>query len=304
MHRWVRLRILGAMSNRKSRGSEFVYGALFVSILAVACGDERIRKPIDMSLNRVGLAVLAPGLLDDADEMQAYLEAFPHNDYAITRVPGLGLFYLDDNPALVKQTLKTGQRWEAGLQAVMEGYVRENSVVLDVGAHIGSHTIALAKWVGSEGVVYAFEPQRKIYRELVKNVELNKLENVIPLRFAVGAEHDVIEMISVLGHDGLARVGKGGETAELRTIDSFNFHNVSLIKIDVEEYEGPVLMGAMETIRAWHPAIIVEILGTTVYDQAPYETRRSIDRTRQLFKELDYDLTYISGADYLGLYGG
>ena len=165
-------------------------------------------------------------------------------------------------------------------------------------------TISLARSVGPQGVVYAFEPQRKIYRELVKNIELNQLQNVVPLRFAVGAEPGVIEMVSVAGRDGLARVGQGGEEAELRTIDSFGFKNVSLIKIDVEEYEGHVLTGALETIRTWHPVIVVEILGTTIYDQVSPDTRRSIDRTRKIFKDLDYDLEYISGADYLGTFGG
>lgn len=292
------MRILAAMSSSR-RGSPFF--ALVGCMAAIACSVE---KPIDISMNRVSADVLAPDLIDDAEEIKTYIEAFPLNDYLITRVPGVGLFFLDDNPALVKEALRSGQPWEPGLQEVMDSHIRPNSVVLDVGAHIGSHTLPLAKAVGADGIVYAFEPQRKIYRELVKNIELNNLENVVPLRFAVGAEHGIVEMVSVAGRDGLARVGKGGEEAELRTIDSFGFQNVSLIKIDVEEYEGPVLMGALQTIRTWHPIIVIEILGARIYDRVSPETQRSIDRTRKIFKDLDYELEYISGADYLGIFGG
>jgi FkbM family methyltransferase len=278
--------------------------ALVSLIAQLACADV---APIDTSLNRVDPALLAPTLLDDRDEMAIYLEAFPVERYESVEVPDLGRFYLDDNPALVKQTLRAGRVWEEDLQDVMEDHARRDSVVLDVGAHIGSHTLALARWVGPDGAVYAFEPQRKIYRELVKNVELNGLENVVPLRFAVGAYNGVVEMMAVGDRDGLARVGKGGESAELRTIDSFGFKNVSLIKIDVEEYEGPVLLGAVQTIRAWRPAIVVEILGTDIYDRLSPAQRASIDRTRRLLEELDYELDLIScdgGCDFLALHRG
>ena len=80
---------------------------------------------------------------------------------------------------------------------------------------------------------------------------------------------------------------------------------MSLIKIDVEEYEGPVLLGAMQTIRAWHPVLVIEILGTDIYDRLPPEKRASIDRTRRLLAELDYELGLIScdgGCDFLATY--
>jgi hypothetical protein len=60
-------------------------------------------------------------------------------------------------------------------------------------------------------------------------------------------------------HDGRRRVGKQGETSEARTIDSFGFSDVSLIKIDVEGHEKAVLLGAAQTIRTQHPTIFIEI---------------------------------------------
>jgi hypothetical protein len=46
---------------------------------------------------------------------------------------------------------------------------------------------------------------------------------------------------------------------EARTIDSFGFPEVSLMKIDVEGHEAEVLVGAANTIGAFHPVIIIEI---------------------------------------------
>ena len=257
--------------------------------------------------NMVELSLLEPNLLLDTEEIEEYLRLFPHEKYEIFDVQNLGSFYLDDNPASVKKTLKSGKPWEPDVQQIISRYTVTGSTALDVGAHIGSHTLTLSKAVGPKGVVYAFEPQKKIYRELVKNLELNRIRNVVPLRYCVGSTHDVIEMNPQDIRDGRTRVGKGGDKAELRTIDSFSFSNVSLIKIDVEGYQIPVLLGAEKTIRTWHPVIIIEILGGNRYEQLLPKFQKDCDKTKEILEQLGYELTLISclgECDYLALYKG
>ena len=48
-------------------------------------------------------------------------------------------------------------------------------------------------------------------------------------------------------------------TIKVKTIDSYNFDDVSLIKIDVEGHELSVLKGAIETVKRCKPIILVEI---------------------------------------------
>jgi FkbM family methyltransferase len=202
---------------------------------------------------------LAPQLLHDEAEMAAYLEAFPYDRFQISEVPNLGKFYIDDNPTLVKKKLRSGRPWEPHLIREFEEHVVPGTTALDVGAHIGSLTVPLARLVGPEGRVYAFEPQKHVYRELVHNLRPNELTNAIPLRFAVSSEPRIIEMTPVVIDDGWVRIGEGGDKAEARTIDSFGFFDVSVIKIDVELHEVEVLKGAEETITTFHPVIFVEI---------------------------------------------
>lgn len=52
----------------------------------------------------------------------------------------------------------------------------------------------MGRLAGPQGRVYAFEPQRKAYRELRRNIELNELANVSALRYAVGADIRIVEM--------------------------------------------------------------------------------------------------------------
>jgi FkbM family methyltransferase len=52
------------------------------------------------------------------------------------------------------------------------------------------------------------------------------------------------------------------QTAQQRTIDSFNFEDVDLIKIDVEGTELFVLKGAIDTIKKYQPVVQVELRDT------------------------------------------
>ena len=210
--------------------------------------------------DRAAEPALAPQLLFDADETRAYLDEFPKSDYEIAEVPGLGKFYIDEHGGVVKQQLASGKPWEWYVIRELEKHLTPGDTALDIGAHIGSLTVAMARLVGPEGRVYAFEPQMKNYLELVHNLELNQLTNAVPLRFALSSETGIIEMEPVAGHAyGRVRVGKGGGKVEARTIDSFGFTDLSLMKIDVESHEADVLRGATKTIEALHPVIIIEV---------------------------------------------
>jgi FkbM family methyltransferase len=65
-------------------------------------------------------------------------------------------------------------------------------------------------------------------------------------------------------HDASASLEHGfrssrDEVIITRTLDSFEFKDVALIKIDVEGHEQSVLAGASHTINASHPALLIEI---------------------------------------------
>ena len=121
---------------------------------------------------------------------------------------------------MVKEKLRSGQPWEPHVIREFEEHVVPGTTVLDVGAHIGSLTVPLARLVGPEGRGYAFEPQKHVYRELVQNLRLNEFTNAIPLRFAVSSEPRIIEMTPVVIDDGWVRIGEGGDKAEARTMQT------------------------------------------------------------------------------------
>ena len=186
------------------RGRRVVPASLCVLLLGISaagCGEPEGKRFPDATDPR-----LAPRLLRDRAEIAKYIEAFPVEEYGISEVPEVGRFYVDDNAAWVKHALRRGQPWEPWVLKEVRRQIVPGTVVLDVGAHIGSITVPMARTVGPKGRVYAFEPQRKVYRELVHNIRLNQLSNAVPLRFALSAAPGVIEMDPTHRRDGQTQV--------------------------------------------------------------------------------------------------
>ena len=97
-------------------------------------------------------------------------------------------------------------------------------------------------------------------------------------------------MDPAIAHDGRVRVGKGDDRVEARTIDSFGFSDVSLMKIDVEGHEAEVLFGAGKTIDTFSPVIIIEIW------------RRNLEVVMPFLKGFGYSVRPISYDDYIAIY--
>jgi len=68
--------------------------------------------------------------------------------------------------------------YEEGLARWLLAHLRPTDVFCDVGAHVGQYTLLAAKAVQPDGRVYAFEPEARNRRALMRNIELNRLTNV------------------------------------------------------------------------------------------------------------------------------
>lgn len=252
--------------------------------------------------NAVDEALLRPLLPGEQQQMQAYLAKLPEGAYQEYPLDGIGRFYVDDDKDYIKDFIRQNRPWEPWLVELFPKYIKPGSTVIDAGAHVGVHTLSFARLVGTRGRVYAFEPQRKLFRELVFNLRLNAITNVVPLRYAVGHTTATVEMnLAERGNEGATQVGSGGDRVELRAIDSFGFRNVSLIKIDVEHFEDFLLEGAQLTIARYRPVIIIEIMGGYREHSAPPEIKARIQGTIARLQEMRYRVRYIDAADYLAL---
>ncbi len=164
--------------------------------------------------------------------------------------------------------------------------------VIDVGANNGHFTIEFADLVGEGGRVYAFEPQRIIYQQLCGNVFMNGLDNVYAYNVALGDQEGKTNIeVPDYYYNGPVNFGDvrlvnpgevyAYEQVDLRTLDSYDFRNVSIIKIDVQGYEPWVIRGAKNTIKRHNPYLFVEIEGESL-EKFSYDERSLISEIESL----------------------
>src|SRR4051812_16828084 len=101
------------------------------------------------------------------------------NDFMALKACKHGRFLYNVNDTFVGRSLDLYGEWCEEEIEVLSQIIKPGSVVLDIGANIGTHTICFAKQALPGGVVYAFEPQRLVFQNLCANIALNQLVNVI-----------------------------------------------------------------------------------------------------------------------------
>ena len=165
---------------------------------------------------------------------------------------------------------------------------RPGDQVLDLGANIGFHTLALARTVGPGGRVTAIEPQRYCFQLLCANVTLNQLPQVHCLRAAVGDEpgtcavplHDPTSRHNAGATEVSRDAGPQTDSMPLITLDSLDLPRCDLIKVDTEGFEDRVIAGALATLTRCRPILYIEV-----------HDREKLQRLVGQLKPLGYSLT-------------
>ena len=149
--------------------------------------------------------------------------------------------------------------YEESEAKIMEEKIKVGSIVVDVGANIGLHTLNMARIVGNTGQVFAFEPDHSNFEILRKNVKINNYQNIILEEKAVGDKHGRV-ILYQSDHPGNHRLfpqtkqAKGEVEVELTSLDKYFIDSnltdkINFIKIDVEGLEFSVLKGMKNILK-------------------------------------------------------
>jgi len=179
---------------------------------------------------------------------------------------------------------------EPELQARLPELVQRGAVVWDVGAHTGFFTLLLARLVGEEGRVVAFEPDEESLAALVAAVERNGFGNVhvrpVAVWSAPGAVGFERRADAAGGAHGAVLLEGGSTDVAATTLDEEAEIGPppALVKIDVEGGEEHVLLGASRLLAERKPIVICEV----------HELRRGraelLPRVRRLLVDSGYDI--------------
>ncbi|CAN5668279.1 hypothetical protein BH18ACT13_BH18ACT13_01700 [soil metagenome] len=160
--------------------------------------------------------------------------------------------------------------YEQALLSFLADEVRPGDVFVDVGAHIGTIALPMARLVAPDGAVIAFEPALDTAADLERNALRNGIVGLTVVGSALGVragQATLRESESKLYHAADMGVrslhGAGRPIAEVPVI-SFDewvtearIRRLDLVKIDVEGSEYDVLRGMQKSIRAYGPRLLV-----------------------------------------------
>jgi len=180
-----------------------------------------------------------------------------------------GKMRIIDADSVVSRSLAVYGEWAMDELNLLGQIIAPGMCVLDIGAFIGTHTLAFSEFVGDQGKVYSFEPRKEIYTILAENIALNNLKNVTSLNIGLAEKEDVLSLQSLdisqgINFGGLALDSNDGllstNTYQVRvsTIDNIDIEKLDVIKLDVEGMERRVLDGAIKTILRDRPVIFCE----------------------------------------------
>ncbi len=177
-----------------------------------------------------------------------------------------GEYYLPDlNEDNIINAIKSDLIFDEPIYNLSKRFIREGTVVLDIGSNFGQMAILFSKHIGN-GEVHAFEANDFVYSVLCRNIEANS-KCIIPHFGAVHDESNTLlyfpetdlQRFTSFGSYGIDYVHHKGRPVSTIVIDEIKFdREISFVKIDVQGGDLHVLRGMRNTIMKHRMPIIFE----------------------------------------------
>jgi FkbM family methyltransferase len=180
--------------------------------------------------------------------------------------------------------------------------LREGDTYVDVGAHVGFHTLVARRFIGTSGRVIAVDPQPYNCHKILTNWRINEFTNLLVCVAAAGDRDGAIELCDQAATDksrlSLQLPAVNDRPQHFRVplvrleslLSQTSCDGVRLLKIDVEGYEPEVVRGLGD--RGDHVEnMIVEVL----------DADRPSSRTHELLAvlaSLNFRLKTVEGNEW------
>ena len=195
-----------------------------------------------------------------------YLKTFPDNKY-------LACFLLDGTtPSILQDSLFDVNQIEC-----IFSYLKNNNLIngcaIDAGASFGTYSLYFSKYFDH---VYSFEPHPISFSILNINVKYcNPKQNITTFNYGLSSKESVRTLYdwknfspsgSTFNTKSIQKNAKGQNAkghhfeCKLKPLKEKDFSDkkIGFLKIDVENYEMEVLLGAEELIKKQKPVILIE----------------------------------------------
>jgi len=135
--------------------------------------------------------------------------------------------------------------------SIIKKLIKKGDYVVDVGANIGYYTLIFARIVGTEGKVFAFEPEPTNFELLKKNIKINGYKNVECIQKSVSNRNEKTRLYiddDNMGGHTMINDTKNKNFIEIESVQLDDYfkdleRKINFIKIDVEGFEIKVIDG-------------------------------------------------------------
>jgi FkbM family methyltransferase len=202
-------------------------------------------------------------------------------EQVLWKMPGTSLSLSLDLVETIQMNLYYCSAFQPEIMHWVRRNLRSDRIFIDAGANVGIHTLMAAEFyrenlgLTARPVVFAFEPNPRIFGKLEANIRRNNLEAFVSPQQSAVSDRDGWTCFFLSRRDNstsssLASLGPGhqhtGEMVQVHTIDLSTFVRrqanqqlAGLIKLDIEGAELPALRGARELLVQDRPVLIVEV---------------------------------------------
>lgn len=191
-------------------------------------------------------------------------------------------------------SLRLYGEWAEAEIFLISNLVRPGDVVVDVGANIGTHSLALSRMVGPAGEVISIDGQKEVFQLLSANMLINSSFNVRCINSLVASSPGMIDMprrsieenpnygeVSFVDDVNSKIMDDDVIPISVISLDSLRLSKCNFIKVDVEDMEIDVFNGATETIKKLRPAIYFE-----------QRSEKNLKQIFEYFRKIDYCLRW------------
>ncbi len=152
---------------------------------------------------------------------------------------------------------------------LLERVINKGDIVLDVGANIGYFTLLMASVVGNKGMVYSFEPDKRAFLLLERNIKLNDFDHVFLYNKCVSNNNSVSTLYrnskSAMSTMALKNIESPSDKVEVSNIMLDTFFNgqkwdkpAKLIKLNIQGAEPLAIAGSLNYLKANSTLLILE----------------------------------------------
>ena len=212
-----------------------------------------------------------------------------------------GRMFMFKEDEVISRSLKVYGEWAEHEISILDSFIRAESTVIDVGANIGTHTLAFANLNKSVDII-SIEAQPLVFSVLQINCIINELNNVYCRNMVAGKRNSTLKV----SEDNIDWQNVGASSFKepknflkstpsqrktnisnwmipMNRLDYFWVEKpVSLVKIDVEGMELDVIEGGFSLLKHYRPVVFAEQLNL-----------KHLKNIKNLFEKINYNLFWL-----------